>query len=1283
MSLTTPIRFTLRAFLVIAVVADFAPCVGAKPKPFAVQGKITAVDSGKRQVTILDAKRKKPFTVYVGPKREIHRYSKGSKADLKAGADVKVYGKVDTDAKRVGAVTNVTIMPVKSRYLRKHRVDGTLVKQGDGWAVKNRGDVYSLDLKPDVGVEYVTVAGFEDLAVGKEATVVVENEKGGVYTPRNELRIHEPRPEAGAARAASKPSPYAHLQRSGKSGFPLVDGPVQAVIVYARGATVTPMSPKKRYARIETGDMHRELGKWVEKVTGRELRQVSEDAFRAGAGVFPIYVGDCDASRNVLKSDLAKIDREGFVICIEDNAAYIRGPYITGTWFGVCDFIERYLGVRWLMPGELGEDYRSMETVVLKPGKVVDEPKIPARQWSGWYQLGPEGRLWQYRQRVMMNSWGHRYRFSHSHYKIFPVDKYYDEHPDFYSMRDGKRSRPERAKAGWQICMTNPATVSVAAEYARKYFDENLEKDACGFGVNDSGGYCECPKCRAMMPTVFDSDYMSPRDYMYSKMFFSWLGQVGDELAKTHPGKLLGCLAYGGNTPSPPKDVPIARNILPYMCVTISDMYRPWYRKACERLIDSWGERVDQIALYDYAHSQGNVFPRMYMHVNQDILQYAMKRGLKSVYAEAAPIFGLDAPRFYITARLWWNPDLDIDAELADWCGRMFGDAADPMRRYFERCESAWMNYDGFWARMNTPYAYHRFWRTPILEVYTPEVMAECTALLDEAAKAAKTDRARQRVAYFRHYWDAGVAYAESYWPAPALREAVAKNASLGDAAKALRETPEAPSEKDLLKQFHAAAQDPDLDYYVRKPKSWWLPTPGVRLGWRTCLTPDATLGLYKTLPWFAERLAGPVVREASADASPDVLRKSIEGRMADLFPSGGSQTYRESVEALRRMSGKIVAAHRAEAPPKIDGKLDDAVWTSAQPLDGFTCIGSDLVDSAYAVSGRVAWDDANLYVAFDCPRQKMNEEVPDIRGDVEMPAKWTAFGPYGPFAQDANKHPMPAAEALKAIPERLTVGDVTREAATVTPENCVADLEQVNPGKPIGLTYYVYMPFESAKAQKVTFGFGADWWMQVWVDGKAVFDNTMSMEGNKKWPPAVSNHLRTVSVRKGAHLMVVRFLRGSGSARLAVGAPSALRKVPRAEWAPDPAPLAAMPQPGKRDGVVQVGDYVGLSVRSVGKRSRGSLILVNPDGTVRDERDGDLHFDFDLRSAVDQRPDAWTVELAVPLEGLGVDPRGDRAVRVNLLHCLTRWHLATWYPEPARGRHDAEANTGWVLLRD
>ena len=65
--------------------------------------------------------------------------------------------------------------------------------------------------------------------------------------------------------------------------------------------------------------------------------------------------------------------------------------------------------------------------------------------------------------------------------------------------------------------------------------------------------------------------------------------------------------------------------------------------------------------------------------------------------------------------------------------------------------------------------------------------------------------------------------------------------------------------------------------------------------------------------------------------------------------------------------------ATRVDVPPVLDGKLDDAAWASAEPTSTFVQkFPSEGKDPSERTTLRIVYDDANVYVAFDCEQKSV-----------------------------------------------------------------------------------------------------------------------------------------------------------------------------------------------------------------------------------------------------------------------------------------------------------------------
>jgi len=116
---------------------------------------------------------------------------------------------------------------------------------------------------------------------------------------------------------------------------------------------------------------------------------------------------------------------------------------------------------------------------------------------------------------------------------------------------------------------------------------------------------------------------------------------------------------------------------------------------------------------------------------------------------------------------------------------------------------------------------------------------------------------------------------------------------------------------------------------------------------------------------WAPEGWDGRVILSAGAENVYPSRRLFVEILEGSDSPEGRDITEGESVGDLYRIRDYAIA--RAQTPPTIDGKLDDAVWQQAQPATDFGLLGS-ISRSEEATRAWAAWDDTNLYVAYECP---------------------------------------------------------------------------------------------------------------------------------------------------------------------------------------------------------------------------------------------------------------------------------------------------------------------------
>ncbi len=173
--------------------------------------------------------------------------------------------------------------------------------------------------------------------------------------------------------------------------------------------------------------------------------------------------------------------------------------------------------------------------------------------------------------------------------------------------------------------------------------------------------------------------------------------------------------------------------------------------------------------------------------------------------------------------------------------------------------------------------------------------------------------------------------------------------------------------------------------------------------------------------------------------------------------------------------------------------------------------------------------------------------DAEEIQGRISWPSEWTVFAPFD------RAHPVPDDDFFQTVPDAIS----TPKTPLVLARTAEARRIETIPGKPVDLAdffetqrvgnvAYVFLELDSPEPQTATLGLGADWWMQVWLNGEPVFD-TMDA-GNEEWPVSMLNHLSNIKLKEGTNVLAVRFITGRASSALAIGGPDEFPAAERRE---------------------------------------------------------------------------------------------------------------------------------------
>lgn len=460
-----------------------------------------------------------------------------------------------------------------------------------------------------------------------------------------------------------------------------------------------------------------ELQTYLRKLSGAEL---------------PIAAAADDGARIVLGGATeADLGLDGFLIRRAGDALHLSGATPTGTRNAVYRFLDR-LGVRWYIPGEIGEVVPERRTIAVGDLDVVERPSFLHRLI--WPSLAARGMGED--DKAAWNLWARRNLYGgvpvhvgHNFARIAPAAEYFDQHPEWYALRDGQRDR------GGQLCTSNPEVIAQTVMMAQRHFDEQPGQTMFSLSPDDHARFCHCPDCEALDPPQYRG-----KDTGKGRRLLVFANEVARRLQETHPGKNVAFYAYWGAVEAP-GDIEAHPNVIVFFTpigmafnYPLQDPRSPVNRTHNDWYI-GWDNVAHQMGIRHYYNFSSVLW--IAWRVLTEELRYEHERDAKYLNAELWSDAEGSALSYWILARVLWDVDADIDALFEDYVSGLYGPAAAPMRRYYARLTDAF-SYgpeELLWPRSLAT-------QRPFLSMLTPEVLSASAADLRAARRLAAGDDA-------------------------------------------------------------------------------------------------------------------------------------------------------------------------------------------------------------------------------------------------------------------------------------------------------------------------------------------------------------------------------------------------------------------------------------------------------------------------------------------------------------------------------------------------------------
>ena len=433
----------------------------------------------------------------------------------------------------------------------------------------------------------------------------------------------------------------------------------------------------------------------AEVTAARELKEHLETATGA---LFPIVSGEAAAQKRIIVGpgpelwaafpELASVDfgTDGIVMKSMDSALYLAGGRPRGTLNAVYTFLEDIVGCRWWTSTE-----RRIPITPKLSFAPLDTVYQPAIFYREPFYVDMYNGEFAARSRVnghfckRSEAYGGHYEiilFVHTFGPLLPPERYFADHPEWYAEVKGKRV------ADWQVqlCLANEECRAELTRNALQLIRENPDAGMISISQGDSGDYCTCAACQAIV-----DEEGTPAGPL-----LRFVNKVAAEIEKEYPEVYVETLAYTWSR-KPPNIVRPRRNVIIRMCSIECSYAQPLATRAQDpdfvRDIEGWSAISHQLFIWDYvANFRNYILPHPNLHVlAQNIGFFADNKtiGLFEQGDAQCPVGDFVELRPWLLAHLLWDPSQDVDVLIDEFLDGWYGAAAAPIREYLNLVHKA------------------------------------------------------------------------------------------------------------------------------------------------------------------------------------------------------------------------------------------------------------------------------------------------------------------------------------------------------------------------------------------------------------------------------------------------------------------------------------------------------------------------------------------------------------------------------------------------------------------
>jgi hypothetical protein len=497
------------------------------------------------------------------------------------------------------------------------------------------------------------------------------------------------------------------------------------LVIADRGTTraVVAVSPKAgRWEKQAAGD----LVHYVARMSGARPALADTDAAVAAAlkSTDPVLVVGALALQAdpSLAGALARVARKEPVLRADaialrraGNRVYLAGLNDDCHYYAAAELLRRW-GCRWYLPTAFGECIPESPTLTVGDLDYAYAPPFEVRNyWIAW-NGATDGQA-EFTRRNFMNS---------------EVGV-----PSGHAVGQYVQELIPKGKTVFNVPIAEEKTIAHVAAKVGTTFARGQD---VMLGMEDGTYVSDSPRDRELQAGLWDRYFQAP---CLTDPFMEFYNGVAGRLAKQYPHSKskIGFLAYANITIPPQRKVVAEKPLVAYLApIDIDpnhgmDDPRSPPRQEYKAMMYRWAEVMQgRLAIYDY--DQGMLvwrdIPNPSLESVRHDVQHYRKAGILGISTESRNAIATVFLNLHVRGQLYWNPDIDVEALLAEFYEKFYGPAAGPTAAYWTALLNAWRD---------TIVTEHEHFVIPA--VYTPALVAELRKHLEAAERLAAPLAAR------------------------------------------------------------------------------------------------------------------------------------------------------------------------------------------------------------------------------------------------------------------------------------------------------------------------------------------------------------------------------------------------------------------------------------------------------------------------------------------------------------------------------------------------------------